>query len=56
VLKPDNPHHLAEALRAASAVRRSICLEGSRSKRLMAGPVETADECISTTALNHVLQ
>lgn len=56
MLKPENAQHLAEALRSAAARKRSICLEGSGSKRLMAGPVGTAEESISTTALNRVLQ
>ena len=56
MLKPENAQHLAEAMGGAAARKHSICLEGSRSKRLMAGPIESADEFISTTALNRVLQ
>jgi glycolate oxidase FAD binding subunit len=52
----DNVQDLAEQLRRFAGHERTICLEGCASKRLMAGPVTTADEYISTTGLNRVLQ
>jgi glycolate oxidase FAD binding subunit len=56
VRQPGNAEELAEALRRAAVHERTICLEGSGSKRLMAGPVKNADEYIATTALNQVLK
>jgi glycolate oxidase FAD binding subunit len=53
---PQTPEELAEALHRAAQHERTITLQGCGSKRLMAGPVETADEEVSTVALNRVLQ
>jgi glycolate oxidase FAD binding subunit len=53
---PETYDDLAEALSRAARHMRTICLEGNGSKRLMAGPTAAADEAISTSALNHVLQ
>jgi glycolate oxidase FAD binding subunit len=47
---------LAEALRRPAAHSRSISIEGNGSKRLMAGPSGDADEPISISALNRVLE
>ncbi len=52
---PQTPEALAFALRAAASAGRTIQIEGAGSKRLMAGPVEPADERISTAALTRVL-
>jgi glycolate oxidase FAD binding subunit len=56
VHQPENVEELAEAIRRAALHERTICLEGSGSKRLMAGPMEPADEYVSTASLNRVLQ
>jgi glycolate oxidase FAD binding subunit len=56
VLTPRTPQELAEALHAAAEHNRAITIEGNGSKRLMGGPIEPADEVISTTRLNRVLQ
>ncbi len=53
---PDSPEDLACALVDAASARRSITLIGRNSKRGMAGPMQTADVCISTAALHRVLQ
>ena len=53
---PQNGEELADALRRAASRRRTIVLAGHGSKRLMAGPIEPADEAISTGALGSVLQ
>ncbi len=50
------PEELAEALGAAAAQGRSISLAGNSSKRLMAGPADTADCGITTAGLRRVLQ
>ncbi|HUB34699.1 MAG TPA: FAD-binding protein, partial [Bryobacteraceae bacterium] len=52
---PRTPQELAEALHSAASAGRTIQLEGAGSKRLMAGPAESAAALISTTALTRVL-
>jgi glycolate oxidase FAD binding subunit len=52
---PQTPEALAHSLRSAASAGRTIQLEGAGSKRLMAGPVEPADEHISTAGLTRVL-
>jgi len=56
VLVPKTPREMAEALQEAAGRGRTISLSGNSTKRRMAGPVEQADVCISTTALNRVLE
>ena len=53
---PANAEELAEDLRRWSMHERTIRLEGGGSKRLMAGPVEEADESVSIAPLNRVLE
>ena len=53
---PRSLDELAEALRRPAQHSRTIALEGNASKRLMAGPVEPADESISTAGLDRVLE
>ena len=53
---PGTYDDLAEALTRAARHLRTICIQGNGSKRQMAGPVASADETISTAALNRVLQ
>jgi glycolate oxidase FAD binding subunit len=53
---PETYDDLAEALSRAARHLRTICLRGNGSKCLMAGQSASADETISTAALNHVLQ
>ncbi|HMD71589.1 MAG TPA: FAD-binding oxidoreductase [Bryobacteraceae bacterium] len=52
---PETAQDLAELLRRQALHYRTILLEGNGTKRQMAGPVEAADECISTGGLNRVL-
>jgi glycolate oxidase FAD binding subunit len=47
---------MADLLRRFASNERTISLFGFNSKRLMAGPLEVADECITTTALSGVLE
>jgi glycolate oxidase FAD binding subunit len=56
VWTPATPEELAEALDRASRHERTVILEGAGSKQTMGGPVDTADESISTSALRRVLQ
>ena len=56
MLVPKTPLELAEALQEAASRGRTISLSGNSTKRRMAGPVEPAEVCISTTALNRVLE
>jgi glycolate oxidase FAD binding subunit len=56
VLAPSTPAELAQALNEAAAHKRTIALEGNRSKNLMAGPREQADLEITTSALRAVVQ
>jgi glycolate oxidase FAD binding subunit len=55
VLAPKTPLELAEALQEAASQGRSITVSGNSTKRRMAGPVEPAEVCVSTAALNRVL-
>jgi len=55
VKPPETAEDLAEALRRQALHDRTILLEGNGTKRLMAGPAGDADEYISTSALNRVL-
>ena len=52
---PETAQDLAELLRRQALHYRTILLEGNGSKRQMAGPVEDADEYVSTGGLNRVL-
>ena len=54
--KPQTIDELSEALARPASHRRTIALEGNASKRLMAGPLETADEYVSTSGLKRVLE
>ena len=56
MLVPKTPRELAEALQEAAGRGRTISLSGNSTKRRMAGPVEAAEVCISTSALNRVLE
>lgn len=55
-LAPRTPEELAGVLASATAQKRTIALNGASSKRLMGGPVETADLAVSTSAMTRVLQ
>jgi len=55
-IMPRTPQELADALAAAASQKRTITLSGASSKRLMAGPIEPADVCLSTAAMTRVLQ
>ena len=55
MLAPKTPLELAEALQEAASHGRSITVNGNSTKRRMGGPVEPAEVCISTAALNRVL-
>lgn len=56
MLVPKTPQDLAEALQEAASHGRTISLSGNSTKRRMAGPVEAAEVCVSTAALNRVLE
>ena len=56
MITPQTPEELADVLRRWALHERAMALVGAGSKRLMAGPVEAADECVSTAAMNHVLE
>jgi glycolate oxidase FAD binding subunit len=56
VKKPKTPDELAETLYRFAIHERTIALEGNGTKRLMAGPAPSADESISTSALNRMLE
>ena len=56
VVFPATPEELRDALRSASASRRTIELFGGNSKHLMAGPVAPADVHVSTAGLKRLLQ
>jgi glycolate oxidase FAD binding subunit len=56
VYSPTTPEDLAYALHRAASHERSIELRGNDSKRLMAGPVEAADEVVTTAGLRAVRQ
>ena len=52
---PQTIPELAESLRAAAERGHTITLAGNGTKQLMGGPVEHAQEAITTAALNRVL-
>jgi glycolate oxidase FAD binding subunit len=56
VLQPSTPEELCDALRSASASRRTIELFGGNSKHLMAGAVAPASVRISTARMKCLLQ
>jgi glycolate oxidase FAD binding subunit len=53
---PTTPAELADTLHRAAAHDRTVVVQGNDSKRLMAGPVEYADEVVTTTGLRRILQ
>ncbi len=53
---PETPEELAESMHRAAMHERTIALAGNSTKRLMAGPIEPADEAISTAGLRRVLE
>ncbi len=53
---PETPEELAGILAGAASHDRTITLAGNGTKRRMAGPIEPADEVISTGGLKRVLQ
>lgn len=55
-LRPATPNELAEALASAARQGRSIRTGGAFSKDAFAGPLGETDVCVSTAALNRVLQ
>jgi glycolate oxidase FAD binding subunit len=56
MVAPSTPQDLAAALADAAGRKASISLEGCGSKRRMAGPVEAAEVCITTSALTRVIE
>ena len=56
MLAPCNPTELADAMREAASLGRTISIAGSSTKRRMAGPIEDADVPITTMSLRGVLQ
>jgi glycolate oxidase FAD binding subunit len=56
VKPPETAQDMAEELRRQALHDRTILLEGNGTKRQMAGPVEGADEYISTAGLNRVIE
>ncbi len=56
MLVPKTPQELAEVLQQAASRGQTISLSGNSTKRRMAGPVEAAEVCVSTAALNRVLE
>jgi len=56
VHSPATVEDLAGLLRRFASNERTIAICGNDSKHLMAGPIEPTDECISTSALNGVLE
>jgi glycolate oxidase FAD binding subunit len=56
VYSPTNPEELAECLNRAAKHDRTIVIQGAGSKAAMAGPVEFADEIVSTAGMRRVLQ
>jgi glycolate oxidase FAD binding subunit len=53
---PSSAEDLAQALRQAASLKRTINVTGNGSKRLMGGPILPADVVISTKGLRRVLQ
>jgi glycolate oxidase FAD binding subunit len=56
VFQPSSPEELCDALRSASASKRTIELFGTNSKHLMAGPVAPASVQITTAGMKRLLQ
>ena len=56
MIYPESPDELAQALADCASAGKTIQLSGAQSKHAMAGPVEAADEAISTARLKRVLQ
>jgi len=56
ILQPSTAEDLRDALASASASRKTIELFGGDSKRLMAGPVASAEVRITTAGMRGVLQ
>jgi len=56
MMTPDTAEDLAEAIRRPALHDRTILLEGNGTKRQMAGPVQEADEHISTRRFTRVLE
>jgi glycolate oxidase FAD binding subunit len=56
VIQPSTTGELCDALRSASASRRTIELFGGNSKYLMAGPVAPANVRITTAGMKRLLQ
>ena len=56
MILPTTPEDLAGEFAAAQASGKTIALTGNGTKRLMAGPLTSADVAISTARLNRVLQ
>jgi glycolate oxidase FAD binding subunit len=54
VFTPSTPEELADVLHRNALHDRTMVLQGNDSKRLIAGPIEHADELVSTTALRRV--
>lgn len=55
-LAPTSANELAEILKEAASRSKSISVVGNNSKRLMAGPMTTADMVISTAGLRRIIQ
>lgn len=53
---PSTPQELADTLRRFALHDRTVVLQGNGSKRLMGGPIEFADEVVSTSGLRAVRQ
>ena len=53
---PQTPAELAESLSRAAGNQRTIQLEGAGTKRSMGGPLDTADESITTRGMRRVLE
>jgi glycolate oxidase FAD binding subunit len=53
---PCTPEQFAEALNRCSEHNRTVVIQGAGSKAAMAGPVEAADEIVSTAGMRRVVQ
>ncbi|MBI4876338.1 MAG: FAD-binding protein [Acidobacteria bacterium] len=56
ILRPETPDALAEALASAAREGKRIRTGGAFTKDAFAGPLAAADVCVSSAALNRVLQ
>lgn len=56
MINPSSPEALAEVLAECSAAARTVQLSGADTKAAMAGPIEPADQSVSTSAMTRVLQ